>query len=58
MAPKQPYTAERLQQAARASADGARREHAVNLTCEYPFYLYYARCFFAQTRVRPGTAAS
>ena len=50
MAPKQPYTTERLQRAASASADGARREHAVNLTCEYPSYLYYALPFRADTR--------
>ena len=58
MAPKQPYTAERLQQAARAFAYGARREHAVNLTCEYPFYLYYDRALLFLADVRPGTAAS
>ena len=40
MAPKRPYTAERLQHAASISADGARRELAavLDLTCEYPFY--------------------
>ena len=37
MAPKRPYTAERLRQAARASADGARANHPIvaDLSCEY-----------------------
>ena len=37
MAPKRPYTAVRLQQAASASADDARSDHptAADLSCEY-----------------------
>ena len=37
MAPKHPYTAERLRQKARASADGARGDHptVADLSCEY-----------------------
>ena len=37
MAPKRPYTAERLRQAASASADGARGDHptVADLSCEY-----------------------
>ena len=37
MAPKRPYTADRLQQAASASADGARGDHptVADLSCEY-----------------------
>ena len=37
MAPKQHYTAERLRQKARASADGARGDHpaVADLSCEY-----------------------
>ena len=67
MASKHPYTAERLRQKARASADGARSDHptVADLSCEYlwPPLLSVSSVivFFLQFTTRcecPGTAAS
>ena len=68
MAVKHPYTAERLRQKARASADGARGDHptVADLSCEYlwpplPSVSSVILRFFFEFATRcacPGTAAS